>query len=417
MAEIPPIGGPATKAAKPLRVALCWAVAVAIQSIVGFAGVAFPQAFGFPGRSAFFDEESYFAWASSILAGAVPYRDFVVEYPPLSLPFFVGPMLLDGRQFRAYTFAFAFEMIAVNALLAGLVAREVGRSGGIRGVVRGLAWYTAFFAILCPMDVTRFDLVPALAAFAASSWFARGRMSSGGIAAGLGVLAKFVPGLVILPVLVASGTWRPKVRVAVVFGLVVAVGVIGWRQIGGVRAWEAIRYHSDRGIEIGSPFSSAFIAAHLVGGLELRPSYDHSSISVVGRGTEAASRLAPILQAACLLLVVRRSWGADPGQSIRLGGAAILAYVAVGKVLSPQYLVWLIPFVVASGTRRERLLFLTCCGLTTALYPWSFEALCGFRPWAEILLVARNVGLLGLFASMLGRGESRTGLDPPGDPW
>ena len=90
-----------------------------------------------------------------------------------------------------------------------------------------------------------------------------------------------------------------------------------------------------------------------------------------------------------------------PGHSIRFAGASLLAYVVAGKVLSPQYLVWLSPFVAVSGSGRVRWVYLVCCLLTTAVFPWKFEALLEFRRSAEALLLARNLALLWLFALLI----------------
>ena len=42
----------------------------------------------------------------------MPYRDFSVEYPPLSLPVFVLPRLLAGHSFSGYMTVFELMMAA-----------------------------------------------------------------------------------------------------------------------------------------------------------------------------------------------------------------------------------------------------------------------------------------------------------------
>jgi hypothetical protein len=103
------------------------------------------------------------------------------------------------------------------------------------------------------------------------------------------------------------------------------------------------------------------------------------------------------LQVACLLFVALRSRRSKPADTIRLSAAALLAYVIAGKVLSPQYLVWLIPFVAASGSASAHTVFLNCRVLTTAIYPWNFLGLVTFRLMPEAILLARNLGLVWLF--------------------
>ena len=49
------------------------------------------------------DTREYAKYARYIaVGGLVPYRDFSVEYPPLSLPIFLIPRLLAGNSFSGY---------------------------------------------------------------------------------------------------------------------------------------------------------------------------------------------------------------------------------------------------------------------------------------------------------------------------
>ena len=382
-----------------------WAIAVGLQSIVALVAITYPSAFGYGGKMLVADDlKIYFHYARPILEGRWPYRDYPVEYPILAIPFFVAPLILGGG-FTTYTYAFVVEMLAVNALAVWLVARQVEESEGIERVPSRLAWYSFCFIALCPMIVARFDLVPMLLAFAAARWMATGRMAIGGLAAGVGVLVKLVPGLMIVPLIASRGPWKPKASALAVFAATVALGGVGWWWLGGEQVLRSFRYHSERGLEIGSFYSSAYLVAHKLAGVWVFTHFDHGSMNVSGPGARDAASLAPILQGALLLLVAGRAREAGPGQIIRFAAAALLAYILPGKVLSPQYLIWLIPFICVLGGPiglAARRVFLPCCLLTTALYPYLFHGLSYFETGPVVVLALRNLGLAWLFVILLG---------------
>ena len=397
------------------RLLVYWAIAVSLHALIALVSLSFPSAFGYRGKILVSDDvKIYFQYALPILGGHLPYRDYPVEYPILAIPFFVAP-LIAGVSFDAYKFAFAMEMLAVDAGAVWLVARQVEESDGIGRVPGRLAWYSLCFFSLCPLIVSRFDLVPMLLAFAAARRMASGRMAVGGMAAGLGVLVKLVPGLVVVPFLASVGPWKPKAKGLAAFASTVAMGGLGWWLLGGEQVVRSFRYHGERGLEIGSLYASLYLVAHQVAGVWVFSHFDHGSMNLSGPGSHDAASLSTILQGALLVLVASRARDASPGQGMRFAAAALLAYILAGKVLSPQYLIWLIPFVCvlegkAGATARR--VFLACCLLTTALYPHLFHALSFFEPVPVAVLAARNAGLAWLFAILLRKKPRRSPEHP-----
>src|SRR4051812_30304555 len=57
------------------------------------------------------DVHAYHDYASRAIGGAVPYRDYVVEYPIGAFPLFWLPRLI-ASGFHGYRVAFAAEMLA-----------------------------------------------------------------------------------------------------------------------------------------------------------------------------------------------------------------------------------------------------------------------------------------------------------------
>lgn len=99
------------------------------------------------GESDMYDDGVYFAAAQHLVAGQLPYRDFVLVHPPgiavamaplAALGHFIG----DGNAFAAARLL----LIAVGAVNAALVTWIAGRQGVVAGAVGGLlyaVWWPA----------------------------------------------------------------------------------------------------------------------------------------------------------------------------------------------------------------------------------------------------------------------------------
>jgi len=131
----------------------------------------------------------------------------------------------------------------------------------------------------------------------------------------------------------------------------------------------------------------------------------HGSQNLAGEGTLATATA--VVQVAALLALwawsVRR-----PDELVRASAACVAVFIAFGKVLSPQFLVWLIPLVPLVRGRRgavATLLLAAAFLLTQVWFPrhyWDY-ANHGARAWA---VLARDLVLVAL-AVVLVVGESR----------
>jgi Glycosyltransferase family 87 len=391
------------------RLVTCWGVAVAVQSLLVIVAIVNTTSLGFSYRMSLDNDiRIYFEYARPILEGRLPYLEYRVEYPILAIAVFVAP-LIAGTSFEAYRVGFMIEMMLLNSATVWLVARQVAKTDGIEQIPVRLAWYTVFFAVLCPLIVIRFDIVPMTLAFAAVYSMTRGRMVTGGVLIGLGILVKLVPGLVLLPIVAKAGPWRPREKALMGATATAGLGVVSWWLLGGYQVILSLRYHGERGLELGSLYASAFMVAHKVAGISILTGFGYGSMNIIGNGTNDAASLSTIVQGACLLLVVWRARRSGPGQEFRFAAASLLAYVAFGKVLSPQYLIWLLPFVcVLDGPtgKLARKVYLACVLLTNLIYPHLFLSLANLESHAVAVLVARNLGLIGLFAILLGSNQA-----------
>jgi hypothetical protein len=126
------------------------------------------------------------------LSGGLPYRDFVLDYPPLSLIAFSIPSLLagSGGTATAYLTAFQALMLAFGMLMTFVVVLSASSLGARRQDLAIAAGFVAVSPLLVgPVMVSRFDLWPAMLTAIAVAALLRDRCRVAFVVLGLAILA------------------------------------------------------------------------------------------------------------------------------------------------------------------------------------------------------------------------------------
>jgi hypothetical protein len=154
--------------------------------------------------------------------------------------------------------------------------------------------------------------------------------------------------------------------------------------------------------------AAVLMAAQHLGMSPLATVTSHGAQGLSGRGAGLAADLSTALEALSVVAIwvvfVRRR--SATGEAVLIAAAAtVVALVAFDRVLSPQYLIWLAPFVPLAGGARGVLaggLLMLALGLTQAWFPWNYWqlALDHASPWSWYLL-ARDVALVALAGVLL----------------
>jgi hypothetical protein len=190
---------------------------------------------------------------------------------------------------------------------------------------------------------------------------------------------------------------------------VVALAFIPFLVLAPGGVWHSLWDQASRPLQIESLGAALLLVSHQVLGTGLTMETSHGSQNLSGTAPDVLAALESVLQAAALVTV----WivfGRGPATRERLlcaGGAALVAFIAFGKVLSPQFLIWLIPVIPLVAGRRgltASLVLVATLVLTQLWFPYRYWDLAlHFDALASWLVLVRDLGLLVLFV-VLGKG-------------
>ena len=358
------------------------------------------------------DTPIYQGYGDLMAHGYMPYRDFAVEYPPGALPLFVIPALghPERSMFTTYRQTFETLMWICGALMLVAMAFALRAVGASRRRTIG----ALLFAALAPLALgsvvlSRFDLWPAALTAAALAAVVSGRLRLGHGLLGLAIVAKVYPA-VLVPLTVAH-VWRRRgprdalICLAVLTGVIAAV-MVPFLAVAPGGVWASVVGQTTRPLQIESLGAAVLIALHHVAGLSATMRSNHGSQNLAGTGPDLVGTLQTVLQLTVLLAIwalYARSRGGRE-ELLRASAAAVVAFVALGKVLSPQYLIWLVPLVPLVRGRRGAVgsgLLLVAMVLTQLWFPFRYwDYALRFEPAASWLVLTRDLVLLALLATL-----------------
>jgi len=383
---------------RPAETALAAATAVAV-----FAACWALLHVGFWERDQIVDTPVYERYGDAIERGEVPYRDFAAEYPPLALPVFALPSWLDID----YRTGFEALMLLSGAALVAFVALTPGVSPA------RLALAAAFPLLLGSVVLTRYDLWPAALVAAALAAFLTGRERLAAGILGAAAAAKLYP-IVLLPVL---GIWlwrRRGLREALVAGAiflgVAAAFVLPFLLAAPGGLLESFGRQLSRPLQIESLAAAGMVVIQNASGLDLVEMVgSHGSQNIGGLPGDVAGWLTTAAAVAVLawLWVRFARGGMEPERLARYAAASLVAFVALGKVLSPQFLIWLVPLVVLVRGRAAVLLAAALV-LTQLWFPYRYwDYAREFDATVAWIVLVRDLVLVALLVT-LAREEPRS---------
>ncbi len=276
------------------------------------------------------------------------------------------------------------------------------------------AWFFGALALaaiapllLGSVVLSRFDLWPAALTAGALAAIASGRLRLGHGLLGVGIVAKVWPG-VILPLAVAY-VWRSRGRreALVCLGItaaVVAAVVLPFVVLAPHGVWRSFERQLSRPLQIESLGASLIVISHHLFGTGATMISSRGSQNIGGTTANVIGWFQTVLQLSVLLVLwitfaLRRR---TREELLQFSAAAVVAFVALGKVLSPQFLIWLIPLVVLVRRPSAIILFVAALVLTQAWFPqqyWDYAL--HFDEAVSWLVLARDLVLVGLLVVLV----------------
>jgi hypothetical protein len=381
----------------------------------------------------------YAGYGERVTKGEVPYRDFRLEYPPGALPVFVVPALdllsgdddtariwepVDDVSDSAWRYAGVFAVLMAVAGIGAIVAT----SASLATLGRALGDWLLAHALLATSPLvlggllyTRYDLLPTALAAAALALALRGRAGWSGATLGLATAAKLFP--LLLAPLLGAFLWRARgrreaVRGGIALALTIAVCFLPFLAASPGGVWDSLREQGTRGLQAESTPASLLVAATRgawkLGALDDLPMrIDEGEVGglvtaeIRGPGVAAGTVVSTLLVAAAVLLAWARAARRPlPGDElVRLCAIVLVALLALGRVLSPQFVIWLLPFVPLVAGRRGRIATIVLAAVLALTHVWFPDV---YRDYVNLLdapstalLVMRNALLVAVLAALV----------------
>ena len=348
----------------------------------------------------------YQEYGERMADGEVPYRDFDLEYPPAALPVFLLPALGPADDYEAI---FQTLMLLCGCALVALVAVTLARAGATPVELGAGVALTALAPLLLGQVIlTRFDLWPAALVAGALAALVAGRPRLGLGVLGAAVAAKLYA-LVLLPLAVLY-VWRHRSRREAlvslgIFGAVLVAIVGPFLLLAADGVVDSVTRQTGRPLQIESLGSALLLAADRTGLYDATVVSSHGSQNLAGELPDDLASAETVLLVAAIglawFLFARSS--RSPERLLAASAAVVVAFVAFGKVLSPQFLIWLIPLVPLVRGRAgvgPALLLALALLFTQLWFPSRYWDVVAVGPPVWFVLV-RDLLLVALFLVLL----------------
>ncbi|MER5943481.1 glycosyltransferase family 87 protein [Streptomyces sp. NPDC001928] len=336
----------------------------------------------------------YQGWYDVLRTGTFPPGDVTWQYPPAAALPILSPALVFWLDYPSAFFVVAFTADLAVLLLMLYAGMRPGRT------MRGAWVWVAGVPLLGPTVYARYDvMVTAVAVAALLAGTRHPRL--------MGALAAFGAMLKVWPVLLLVAACRRRAWVSAVLTAGAIAALFALTMPG---AFAFLTFQRDRGTEVESLGALVFHVARQYG-WDGQVLLNYGSVEFLGPYVDVVSTAALVLSGLAfgwLLLWRLRARRFLPHTLADAAFVAVLMFVTTSRVISPQYLVWLVGLAAVCLCFREsrmRLpvaLVLAASFVTVLEFPLWFSHVVASDPLGVTLLFLRN-GLLVLATLLAAR--------------
>ncbi|MER8044191.1 glycosyltransferase 87 family protein [Streptomyces sp. NPDC094032] len=343
----------------------------------------------------------YRHWYGLFAQGTFPPDDATWQYPPGAGLVIMSPGILPWLTY--------FQGFVLLTLLAdATVAVALARADGAR-LTHG-AWYWVLgLPLLLHIPLARYDVqTTALAVLALLALTARSPAAHriGGALAGLGALVKVWPALTLIGTPRGRTTREAWTAAAVTAGVLLLTLTLLFSDALGF-----LRQQGNRGIQIESLGGTGLAVARAAGLWPGTVQFRYGAYEYVGPYVSTVGHVALLLTVAAFGWLVlwrmrARSWtGATP---LDAAFAAVLLFTVTSRVISPQYMIWLLGLAAVCLTSRQTvmrpvaLLLLPAAALSSLAYPVLYADVAA-GTWTGLTVMVLRNGLLLAAAALAAR--------------
>jgi hypothetical protein len=353
----------------------------------------------------------YHRTAVHLLEGKVPFRDFKLEYPFFALIPIVIPQIMNGLTgggFAGYSFWLVLQNLLLGLSIGILIYKTVGLNKKV-----AVYKYAVILLFSLPIFLYRFDPFPAfLTIFTIYSVLLKPFSSGASLMVSIG--AKLYT-IIFLPVigLFYLINRRYKSAVLSLLGalLVALIAIIFFFMMEENGFQDFLTYHQTRGIHLESFAGGLLLLLYQfgIGSVEVKHSF--GAMHLVTPWTDNLLFLVKIITPLCFATLLAFIGGAFREQKLRerkvpvlslvhAFTAQLLLFLLLNKVLSPQYMVWLLP-VIPFCNSRIFLIFTAALMLTVFIFPGEYHYLIARHISMVLVLNLRNFLLIWLLFEVL----------------